>query len=298
MAEEKKTVEVEIAKEDKKVTASKMKKGRKTIVYLQKCKNEGKKLVQVCPANRDQYFAMAAEMADCDILRLTVPGENIEMRIANAPWWIRTVRSAAQIIHINYVMQTPTFASKEKALEYGSIYMDSGADSLLPMGVNNETLKYMADNHLVVFGHAGALSGWQTSKRGYTRFTTADDAMKVFRQAYEYQENGMMAMTVELTPIEVTNAIAKKLRVPVIAIAAGGAADGSEMVDFDTFNMMPSLVSHAKAYADFFKWAATAYAQWGNDVRTGAYPEDKHGFHMDEKELDNFRNSLEHFHPN
>jgi 3-methyl-2-oxobutanoate hydroxymethyltransferase len=298
MAEEKKTVEVEIAKEDKKVQASKMKKGRKTIVYLQKCKNEGKKLVQVCPANRDQYFAMAAEMADCDILRLTVPGENIEMRIANAPWWIRTIRSAAQIIHINYVMQTPTFASREKALEYGSIYMDSGADSLLPMGVNNETLKYMADNHLVVFGHAGALSGWQTSKRGYTRFTTADDAIKVFRQAYEYQENGMMAMTVELTPIEVTNAIAKKLRVPVIAIAAGGAADGSEMVDFDTFNMMPSLVSHAKAYADFFKWAATAYAGWANDVRTGAYPEDKHGFHMEEKELDNFLNTLEHFHPN
>jgi hypothetical protein len=29
-------------------------------------------------------------------------------------------------------------------------------------------------------------------------------------------DNGMMAMTIELTPIEVTNAIAKKLRVPVI----------------------------------------------------------------------------------
>jgi 3-methyl-2-oxobutanoate hydroxymethyltransferase len=294
MAEVKETGEVEIAKEDKKITASKMKKGRKTIVYLQKCKDEGKKLVQMCPANRDQYFAMAAEMADCDILRLTVPGENIEMRIANAPWWIRTIRSAAQIIHINYVMQTPTFYNKYEALKYGSLYMDSGADSLLPMGVNNETLKYMADNHLVVFGHVGALSGWQTSKRGYTRFTTADDATKVFRQAYEYQENGMMAMTIELTPIEVTNAIAKKLRVPVIAIAAGGGADGSEMVDFDTFNMMPSAVSHAKSYADFFKWAATAYGQWAKDVRTGAYPEDKHGFHMEEKELDKFLNSLEH----
>jgi 3-methyl-2-oxobutanoate hydroxymethyltransferase len=289
--------EIEIAKEDKKVHASKMKKGRKTIVYLQQCKNEGKKLVQMCPANRDQYFAMAAEMAGCDILRLTVPGENIEMQIANTPWWIRTVRNAAQLIHLNCFMQTPTYSSKEDALRYGSIYMANGADSLLPMGVSNETLKFMADNHLVVFGHVGALSGWQTSKVGYTRLgKTADDAMKVFRQAYEYQENGMMAMTIELTPIEVTNAIAKKLRVPVIAIAAGGAADGSEMVDFDTFNMMPSLVSHAKAYADFFKWAAGAYAAWANDVRTGVYPEDKHGFHMDEKELDKFLNSLEHVH--
>jgi 3-methyl-2-oxobutanoate hydroxymethyltransferase len=287
--------EVEIAKEDTKVVASKMKIGRKTIAYLQELKDKGEKIVQMCPANRDQYFTMAAEMAGCDICRLTVPAENTAMSIANAPWWIRTVRNAAKIIHINFYMQTPTFSSKEKALEYGSMYMAEGADSLLPMGVNNETLKYMADNHLVVFGHVGALSGWQTSRHGgYKRLgKTAEDAMDVFRMAYEYQENGMMGMTIELTPIEVTNAIAAKLHVPVVSIAAGGAADGCEMVDFDTFNMMPSPVSHAKAYGDFFKWAATAYGGWANDVRTGAYPEDKHGYHMDEKELDIFLNQLE-----
>ena len=295
MAEEKKNIDVEIKDEDKKVKSSLMKKGRKSIAYLQKCKDEGKKIVQMCPANRDQYFAMAAEMADCDVLRLTVPAENIEMSIEHAPWWIRTVRNAAQIIHINFVMQTPTFCNKDEALKNGSIYMYNGADSLNPMGVNNETLKYMTDNHLVVFGHVGALSGWQTaSQGGYKRLgKTAEDAMRVFRTAYEYQENGMKAMTIELTPIEITNAIAKKLRVPVINIAAGGGADGSEMVDFDTFNMMPAVASHAKVYADFFKWAAGAYSEWANDVRTGIYPEDKHGFHMDEKEFDKFMNELE-----
>jgi len=293
MTEEKN--EIEIKSEDKNVKSSKMVKGRKSIAYLQKRKDEGIPIVQMCPANRDQFFTMAAEMAGCDICRLTVPAENMAMSIANAPWWIRTVRNAAKLIHINFVMQTPTFASKEKALEYGSQYMYEGADSLLPMGVNNETLKYMADNHLVVFGHVGALSGWQTSRHGgYKRLgQTAEDAMKVFRMAYEYQENGMMAMTIELTPIEVTNAIAKKLRVPVISIAAGGAADGCEMVDFDTFNMMPSLASHAKVYGDFFKWAAGAYGAWANDVRTGGYPEDKHGFHMEEKELEKFLNAIE-----
>jgi len=293
MAEKK--ADVQIADEDKKVASSKMVKGRKTIQYLQKCKDEGKKLVQVCPANRDQYFAMAADMADCTILRLTTPGENVEMQIANAPWWIRTVRGAAQYIHINFVMQTPTYYNKYEALKYASIYQNNGADSVNAMGVNNETLQYMADNWVVVFGHVGMLSGWQTSGfGGYRKLgKTAEDAMKVFRTAYEYQECGMRAMTVELTPIEVTNAIAKKLRVPVINIAAGGAADGSEMVDFDTFNMMPSLASHAVAYADFFKWSVTAYSQWANDVRTGAYPQDQHGFHMDPVEFEKFQNELE-----
>ena len=45
MAEEKKNNEIEIDKS--KIHASKMKKGRKTINYLQKCKDEGKKIVQV-----------------------------------------------------------------------------------------------------------------------------------------------------------------------------------------------------------------------------------------------------------
>ena len=65
-------------------------------------------------------------------------------------------------------MKTIDYASKEKAVENGSKYMYAGADSLLPMGVNNEILKYMADNYLVVFGHVGALSGWQTAAMAAT----------------------------------------------------------------------------------------------------------------------------------
>jgi len=285
--------------EEKKVSSSRVVKGRKSINYLQKLKDEGTPIVQMCPAGRDQYFTMAAEMAGCDICRLTVPGDgksDPQQQIDIAPWWIQTVRRAAPYIHLNFYMQTPTYASKEKALEYGSYYMNCGADSLLPMGISNETLEYMADNYLPVFGHVGALSGWQTNRQGgYKRMgRTAEEAMKVYRMAYEYQECGMMAMTIELTPIEVTNAIAKKLRVPVISIAAGGAADGCEMVDFDTFGMMPSAASHAKSYGNFFQWATQIYGAWANDVRTGAYPEDKHGYHMDEAELDKFLNMPEH----
>lgn len=288
-----------MAEDKSNVKASRMQKGRKSINYLQKLKDEGTPIVQMCPGPRDQYFTMAAEMADCDICRLTVPGDgqDPQKQIEMAPWWLGVVRRAAKLIHINFYMQTPTYASKEAALANGALYMSCGADSLLPMGINNETLKYMADNYLVVMGHIGALSGWQTGRQGgYKRLgQTAESAMEVFKMGYEYQENGMMAMTIELTPLEVTNAIAKKLRVPVISIAAGGAADGCEMVDFDTFNMMPKAASHAKAYADFFPWAIQAYSGWAQDVRSGAYPEDKHGYHMDEAELDKFMTALDKF---
>lgn len=134
------------------------------------------------------------------------------------------------------------------------------------MGINNETLEFVANNHVIVYGHVGAISGWQTlgTHGGYKRLgKTSEDA------------------------------IAKKLRVPVISIAAGGACDGSEMVDADIFGLMANPASHAKTYGNFLKWASDMYRAWGNDVRTGAYPEDRHGFHMEEREMDKFLNELE-----
>ena len=281
------------------VKGSRMHKGRKTINYLQKLKDEGTPIVQMCPAGRDQFWTKAADMAGCDVCRLTVPGDGQEpeMQVEIAPFWIRNVRRAAQNNRINFYMQAMTYSSKEDAVKNAALYLNCGADSVLPMGVTNETLKYMSDNYVVVFGHIGALSGWQTARQGgYKRLgKTAEEAFQVFKMGYEYQENGMMCMTVEMTPIEVTNAIAKKLRVPVIAIAAGGATDGSEMVDFDTFGMMPVIYSHAKKYAEFFPFAVGAYSAWANDVRSGAYPADEHGWHMAEDELEKFNGLMDAF---
>ena len=297
MAEED-TEDVQIQDSDKSaVKSSLIKKGRKSIAYLQKKKDNGEKIVQYCPAHLDPYWTMAAEMAGVDIVRYTAPGENIEHRIANLPWWTRELRRVAQIVHLNAYLQTPEFANKDKALERSSILMAEGADSVLPMGINLETLKYLADNHIVVFGHVGALSGWQTAAHGgYKRCgTTAEAAMEIYEQAYAYQEAGMMGMTIELTPREVTDAIAAKLRVPVVAVAAGGAADGSELVHFDLFGMMPAdrLGSHAKVYANYFEFAARAIGAFGAEVQSGAYPQPEHGYGMKEEELDKFRELLE-----
>ena len=89
MAEEE-TESVQIQDSDKAaVKSSLIKKGRKSIAYLQKKKDDGEKIVQYCPAHLDPYWTMAAEMAGVDIVRYTAPGENIEHRIANLPWWTR-----------------------------------------------------------------------------------------------------------------------------------------------------------------------------------------------------------------
>jgi len=279
---------------------------RKTINYLQQMKNEGKKIVQHCPSMLSPLFSMAALMADVDIARLS-PGVlntmGTEKANEQAGAYIGSYRAMAPTLHLNYVVDAPNFCSKEVALKNFANYHIADVDSLLPMGISNETLKYVADGNCIIYGHVGALSGWMTNGLygGYKKLgKTAEDAMKVYKMAYEYQENGMKAMSIELTPGEVSSIIAKKMRVPVIGIAAGTTGgdidvDGYEMVDADLFGLMAKPAMHAKTYGNLLEFATKVYGAWVNDVRTNAYPVEENGWHMDAAELEKFKDQVEKF---
>ena len=287
--------------EQKNIKMSTASKSRKSLAFLQKKKDNGEKIVQMCPAELGPVFGMAAELADCDILRTPSilslrSSARLEDELLTGSLTIQKYREYTSIIHINWYMPAATYADKSLAVRWGAEWVFDGADSMLPMGVTNDVLKFMSDNYVPTYGHIGAISGWQTNATGYKKVgRTAEDAFRIFKWGYEYQENGMGGMTIELTPMEVSEAIAKKLRVPVVSIAAGAPCDGSEMVDMDTFGMMPKPASHAKTYAQLMPFLCQAYAAWANDVRTGAYPEDKHGYHMDPEELEKFNTMMDNF---
>lgn len=287
--------------EQKNIKMSTASKSRKSLAFLQKKKDNGEKIVQMCPAELGPVFGMAAELADCDILRtpslLSLRNSaRLEDELLTGSLTIQKYHEYTSIIHINWYMPTATYADKALAVRWGAEWVFDGADSMLPMGITNDVLKFMSDNYVPTYGHIGAISGWQTNATGYKKVgRTAEDAFRIFKWGYEYQENGMGGMTIELTPMEVSEAIAKKLRVPVVSIAAGAPCDGSEMVDMDTFGMMPKPASHAKTYAQLMPFLCQAYAAWANDVRTGAYPEEKNGYHIDPEELEKFNTMMDNF---
>ena len=153
----------------------------------------------------------------------------------------------------------------------------------------------LADNHVPIFGHVGALSGWQTGNiGGYKRIAkTADEAFKVYRTAYEYQECGMKGMTIELVPAEVAQTIAEKLTVPVVGVAAGAPCDGSEMVVWDLLGIVPPVTVHAKQYANLPQIAVAAYKEFISEVKERKYPLPEHGFSMDPEELAKFKDMVD-----
>ena len=185
-------------------------KQRKNLNYLQQMKDRGEKIVQMCPAELGPIFALAAEMVGCDICRIPSmlslrSGNSYEESIMTGSLTIKKFREYTNIIHLNFYMPTATYADKYLAVRWGSEWVFYGADSMLPMGVTNEVLKFMSDNYVPTFGHIRAISGWQTNATGYKKVgKTAEDAFRIFKWGYEYQENGMGGMTIELTPIEVS----------------------------------------------------------------------------------------------
>ena len=275
--------------------------GRKTIWHLQKMKDEGKLISMVGVAYLDPLFTMMCEKAGVDLVRYTCPGESVEDRVRLLPMWTRLIRKSAPNICLNAVMQSQQYADKYTAVKEAAVLVGDGADSVMPMGVTNETCQYMSDNLIPVFGHVGCLSGWQTGAfGGYRRQgKTAEDAMRVFRQACEYQECGMIGMTTEMTSRDLTNLIAKKLRIPVVQVAAGGVADGSEMVIFDLLGFVPGAAQakHGKYYANLFDESMKAFSDFDREVKQEVYPAEEHGWGMDEAELDKFRNELDQKYP-
>ncbi|MDR1015443.1 MAG: 3-methyl-2-oxobutanoate hydroxymethyltransferase [Coriobacteriales bacterium] len=271
--------------------------GKITVATLQKMKDEGTLITMVGTGPCDALWVLACERAGVELVRYVAFGENCEDRARNLHAQTREIRKLAPMICLNAVMSDWTYADKYHATEVATKLMMDGADCVLPMGVTNETLKYMSDRCIPVFGHVGCLSGWQAKAYGgYKRIgKTASEAMDVFRMAYEYQENGMVGMTIEMTSREVTEAIAKKLRVPVIAVAAGGAADGSEMVIYDLLGFQPvsTMAKHSKHYRTYLEDSIAAFKEFDTDIKTRAYPQKEHGWSMDERELEKFLTDLD-----
>jgi 3-methyl-2-oxobutanoate hydroxymethyltransferase len=278
-----------------KVETSLMHKGRKTVWHLKKMKEKGEKIVMVGPGNLDPLFSAWADAAGVDMIRFVAPGENAIDRSANLQSHLRQVRKMAPNAHFNIVCETFTVADNRSALETTSALMADQADSVLIMGITNDKLQYLSDNHIPVFGHVGALSGWQTTNiGGYKRVgKTAEDAYRIYRTAYEYQECGMKGMTIELVPAEVAQTISEKLSIPVVGIAAGAPCDGSEMVVWDLLGIVPAATVHAKQYAQLPQVCIGAYGAFINDVKTGAYPQPENGYPMDADELEKFKTMVE-----
>lgn len=246
----------------------------------------------IMTATSDPWIAKAAEAAGVHILRCWILGSDEEGQLLNMPMAVTHLRRAAPNLLINpALMPSWVSPSDESAIRCATVAMGAGADIVLMLGVSPDRVAAVAKQKIPVFAHVGLTPYWYTNwTGGYVGVgKTAQSALQVYKDALAYQEAGAAMITIELTPQKVTAEIAKRLRIPVISIGAGAGADGVELVSVDVLGLSSNPAPrHAKKYREFFNEAVSAYKEFTDDVKSGAFPAQKNVIGIKDEEFEQF----------
>ncbi len=169
-----------------------------------------------------------------------------------------------------------------------------GAEAIKLEGGRNrvELVKRLVDEEIPVVAHIGLTPQSVYKLGGYrVQGRTAEQAKRLIEDAKMLEEAGAFAIVLELVPREVAAMITKELTISTIGIGAGQECDIQVLVLHDlvgmTFGRQPRFV---RQYASVRDVMTEAIQNWSNDVKTGAYPNEKESYGLTEetkKELEN-----------
>jgi 3-methyl-2-oxobutanoate hydroxymethyltransferase len=145
-----------------------------------------------------------------------------------------------------------------------------------------------------VMGHIGLTPLSATMLGGFkAQGRTAEKARRLVEDALALEAAGCFSLVLEAVPSPVATRITEALAIPTIGIGAGAGCDGQVLVYHDLLGLYearaPRFVKRYAMLADEIRAALEKYAE---DVRTGRFPEDQHGYSMPDEELEAFNGEL------
>jgi 3-methyl-2-oxobutanoate hydroxymethyltransferase len=214
----------------------------------------------------------------------------------------RHIRKAAPNVFL-IVAPTGRFsASNEVAINLGLDAMDLGADAIYCGTHSMERIRAMADVRIPVIGHVGFIpyrTNWIGGPRAIGK--TADEALAVYRHTKQYEEAGAIGVEMEIVPHRVATEISRRTSLCVISMGSGSGCDAQYLFAEDVLGTNRGHVPrHAKQYRDLKVEydrlrgiMREAFTEYGNDVRSGAFPDAGRVVEVKEKEYQTFLAGLD-----
>jgi 3-methyl-2-oxobutanoate hydroxymethyltransferase len=174
---------------------------------------------------------------------------------------------------------------------------EGGADAvkLERGGTSVSRARAIASAGVPVMGHVGLTPQTATVLGGFkAQGRTAERALLLVEEARALEGAGCFAVVLEAVPAQVARAVTAALTVPTIGIGAGADCDGQVLVWHDMLGFYEGNAPRfVKRYADLGTTITEALGRYAEDVRTGAFPEQRHTYAMPEEELAEFEAALE-----
>lgn len=193
-----------------------------------------------------------------------------------------------------------TFGSYEQsdaqAVASARRFAEAGCDAvkLEGAGAMADRARAIVGEGIPVMGHVGLTPQQVRTAAEYrARGRTADAAVAIARDAEELERAGCFAIVFEAIPAAVTELLVPRLRVPVIGIGAGAAADGQVLVLHDMLGITEGRVPRfVRRYAEVREAMVDAVSRYAADVRARRFPEPAHTYPIDPAELEALRARL------
>jgi 3-methyl-2-oxobutanoate hydroxymethyltransferase len=162
-------------------------------------------------------------------------------------------------------------------------------------GIAVERARAIVRSGIPVMGHIGLTPQTATALGGYkAQGKTAASAIKLCEEALALQSVGCFAIVFEAVPAAITETIVEKLQIPSIGIGAGPATSGQVLVFHDLLGITTGhMAKFVKQYANVHETMVEAVERYGDEVRSGHFPEPDQVYGVEPAELDEFRRYLD-----
>ena len=140
-----------------------------------------------------------------------------------------------------------------------------------------ESIKRILNAGIPVMGHLG-LTPQSIYKFGtYTvRAKEEQEAQQLKEDALMLEKAGCFAIVLEKIPAKLAEEVAKSVSIPVIGIGAGNGVDGQVLVTHDMVGMTHEFNPRfLRRYMNLYEEMTNAFTQYGEDVKSGDFPNDK-----------------------
>jgi len=278
--------------------------GKLPLPELLEMKKRGDKIVMITA-----YDAPAARIADEAGVELILVGDTAAMvmlghestlpvTLDEMIFLTRAVTRAAGRPLVVGDLPFGTYEVSDEQAVASAIRMvkEGGADVVKLEGAGRmlSRVRAIAESNIGIMGHVGLTPQSATKLGGFkAQGRTGAAAKQLFDDALALQEAGAFAVVLEAVPAAVAVRVSAALDVPTIGIGAGAGTDGQVLVWHDMLGMYEGRTPRfVKRYAEIADEIGDAVARYAADVRSGAFPEDKHTYGISAEELAQFGQAL------
>jgi len=271
--------------------------GKLAITELSEMKRQGTRIAMVTA-----YDAAGARLAEAAGIDVVLVGDSAAMVVlghaSTVPvtmdemlFMTRAVASAVQRPLVVGDMPFGSYqVSDREAVRNAIRFVKEGrADTVKLEGAGRmlPRVKAIVESGIPVMGHLGLTPQSATALGGYkAQGRTAASARQMLADALALQDAGCYSLVLEAVPSAVAARITEAVDIPTIGIGAGPQVDGQVLVYHDLLGLTEGHTARfVKRYADLATVIREALAAFAADVRSGAYPEERHTYGMPAEEL-------------